>query len=213
MVGTAKRLAIGVLVITVAVLSFARYGTADDLGDRPKNLEHEAEIAALLDSAGWVSPGLSKDKVLYMVSWQSCPPCLVYERDEFPKLHAAGVDTRVIVYARAASSTPQERAGVAELWKNRNWDLWKQFVHVPTSDWTADGLPPDTVPERAALVAKSQDFADKMRVLMSENGIGTREHLNLPTLIWRGKDGHLRGCGCEKVETHKYVLEELGVAS
>lgn len=209
----AKSLLIGLFAIAAVFLSVAGHGAADEVNDRPKTLEHEAEIAALLDSAGWVAPGLSKDKVLYMVSWQSCPPCLVYERDEFPKLHAAGVDTRVIVYARAASSTPQERAGVAELWKNRSWELWKQFVHVPTSDWTAEGLPPDTVPERAALVAKSQDFADKMRVLMSENGIGTREHLNLPTLIWRGKDGHLRGCGCEKVETHKYVLEELGVAS
>jgi hypothetical protein len=210
---SAKTLLIGLLAIAAVVLSVTGYGAADEVNDRPKTLEHEAEIAALLDSAGWVAPGLSKDKVLYMVSWQSCPPCLVYERDEFPKLHAAGVDTRVIVYARAASSTPQERAGVAELWKNRSWELWKQFVHVPTSAWTAEGLPPDTVPERAALVAKSQDFADKMRVLMSENGIGTREHLNLPTLIWRGKDGHLRGCGCEKVETHKYVLEELGAAS
>jgi hypothetical protein len=209
----AKSLLIGLFAIAAVVLSVTTYGAADEANDRPKTLEHEAEIAALLDGAGWVAPGLSKDKVLYMVSWQSCPPCLVYERDEFPKLHAAGVDTRVIVYARASSSTPQERAGVAELWKNRSWELWKQFVHVPTSDWTAEGLPPDTVPERAALVAKSQDFADKMRVLMSENGIGTREHLNLPTLIWRGKDGHLRGCGCEKVETHKYVLEELGVAS
>ena len=209
----AKTLLIGLLAIAAVVLSVTGYGAADEVNDRPKTLEHEAEIAALLDSAGWVAPGLSKDKVLYMVSWQSCPPCLVYERDEFPKLHAAGVDTRVIVYARATSSTPQERAGVAELWKNRSWELWKQFVHVPTSAWTAEGLPPDTVPERSALVAKSQDFADKMRVLMSENGIGTREHLNLPTLIWRGKDGHLRGCGCEQVETHKYVLEELGAAS
>ncbi len=213
MLKRAKPVFIGLIAFMAAVLSVTGYGATDDSSDRPKTLEHEAEIAALLDSAGWVSPGLSKDKVLYMVSWQSCPPCLVYERDEFPKLHAAGVDTRVIVYARATSSTPQERAGVAELWKNRSWELWKQFVHVPTSAWTAEGLPPDTVPERAALVAKSQDFADKMRVLMSENGIGTREHLNLPTLIWRGKDGHLRGCGCEKVETHKYVLEELGAAS
>jgi hypothetical protein len=209
----ARPLVFGLIAVMAAFLSVAGYGQTADNNDRPKTLEHEAEIKALLDSAGWVSPGLSKDKVLYMVSWQSCPPCLVYERDEFPKLLAAGVDTRVIVYARAASSTPRERAGVAELWKNRSWDLWRQFVHVPTSAWTAEGLPPDTMPERAALVAKSQDFADKMRVLMSDNGIGTREHLNLPTLIWYGKDGHLRGCGCEKVESHKYVLEELGVAS
>jgi predicted RNA methylase len=81
----------------------------DDSADRPKSLQHEAEIVSLLDSAAWVSPHLSNDKVLYMVSWQSCPYCLAYERDDFPKLQAAGVDTRVIVYARAASSTPQER--------------------------------------------------------------------------------------------------------
>ncbi|HTI65989.1 MAG TPA: hypothetical protein VL460_00430 [Caulobacteraceae bacterium] len=200
-------------LIAVAVLSVAGYGWgADDIKDRPKTLTHEAEIKSLLEHAGWVSPGLSKTKVLYMVSWQACPPCIVYEREDFPKLHAAGVDTRVIMYARASSSTPQERAGVAELWKNRSWATWKRFTAIPTSSWTAEGLPADTVPERAALVKKSQAFADKMRGLMADNGIGTREHLNLPTLIWYGKDGHLRGCGCEKVETRKYVLQELGAA-
>jgi hypothetical protein len=198
-----------ILVAVFALLGEQQSIAVDDAADRPKSLQHETEIAALLDSTPWVSPGLSKDKVIYMVSWQSCPYCLAYERDDFPKLQAAGVDTRVIVYARAASSTPQERAGVAELWRHRSWELWKQFVKVPTSSWTAEGLPPDTDPDSAALVAKSQEFADKMRVLMSENGIGTRQHLNLPTLIWRGKDGHLRGCGCENVELRKYVLEEL----
>lgn len=198
-------------LIAVAFMAVAGHGwAADDLNDRPKTLVREAEILSLLKSAGWVSPGLSKAKVLYMVSWQACPPCIVYEREDFPKLHAAGVDTRVIMYARASSSTPQERAGVAELWKNRSWATWKKFTAIPTSSWTAEGIPADTVPERAALVRKSQAFADKMRELMAANGIGTRDHLNLPTLIWYGKDGHLRGCGCEKVETRKYVLQELG---
>jgi hypothetical protein len=200
-----------ILIAVVALISTHQSIAVDDTGDRPKTLQHEAEIASLLENVPWVSPGLSKDKFLYMVSWQSCPYCLAYERDDFPKLQAAGVDTRVIVYVRAASSTPQERAGVAELWRHRSWDLWKRFVKVPTSSWTAEGLPADTDPDSVALVAKSQDFADKLRVLMADNGIGTRQHLNLPTLIWRGKDGHLRGCGCEKLEVRKYVLEELGV--
>lgn len=197
------------ITVVIAFLSAAVHG-ADERDERPRDLINAAEVAALLDDAGWVSPGLSDTKVLYMVSWQSCPPCIVFKRSHFPKLHAAGVDTRVIVYARPKGTTPQERAGVAELWKNRNWDLYQQFTKIPTSSWTAEGLPPDTVPERAALVAKSQAFADKMRELMAANGIGTRERLNLPTLIWRGEDGRLRGCGCEKAETHKYVLEELG---
>ena len=201
-----------ILVVAFALLGGQQSIAADDMADRPKTLQHEAEIAALLEGASWVSPGLSKDKVLYMVSWQSCPYCLAYERDDFPKLQAAGVDTRVIVYVRAISSTPQERAGVAELWRHRSWELWKRFVKIPTSSWTAEGLPADTDPTSVALVAKSQEFADNMRVLMSENGIGTRAHLNLPTLIWRAKDGHLRGCGCEKVELRKYVLDELGAS-
>ncbi len=201
-----------ILIVACALFGGNQSIAADDMADRPKTLQHEAEIAALLEGASWVSPGLSKDKVLYMVSWQSCPYCLAYERDDFPKLQAAGVDTRVIVYVRAISSTPQERAGVAELWRHRSWELWKRFVKIPTSSWTAEGLPADTDPTSIALVAKSQEFSDNMRVLMSENGIGTREHLNLPTLIWRGKDGHLRGCGCEKVELRKYVLDELGAS-
>jgi hypothetical protein len=204
---------IGLIAVVLAVVAAGGYQWwRTDLRYRPKTLTHEAEIASLLDSAGWVSPGLSKDKVLYMVSWQACPPCIVYEREDFPKLHAAGVDTRVIMYARAASSTPQERAGVAELWKNRDWATWKRFTAVPTSSWTAEGLPPATAPDRADLVPRSQAFADKMRELMADNGIGTRKHLNLPTLIWRGKDGHLRGCGCENVATRKYVLQELGAS-
>lgn len=207
-----RRPAMPVLIglIAVAVAALAGYGWwRTDLQYRPKTLRHEPEIAGLLDNAGWVSPGLSNRKVLYMVSWQACPPCIVYEREEFPKLHAAGVDTRVIMYARREHSSAKERAGVAELWKNRSWAMWKRFTASPTSSWTADGLPPDTVPERAALVARSQDFVDRMRTLMADNGIGTAKHLNLPTLVWRDKAGRLRGCGCEKVETRKYVLQEL----
>jgi hypothetical protein len=148
--------------------------------------------------------------VLYMISWEYCPPCIAYEQEEFPKLHAAGVDTRVIMYAHKGAG-PAERSGVAELWKNRSWQTWQRFTKVPTSTWTAEGIPSaDAVPERATLVKKSEDFADKMRVLMSDNGIGSRDQLNLPTLIWIGADGHLRGCGCEKAETHKYVAQELG---
>jgi hypothetical protein len=70
----AKTVLIGLITGVVALLSVAGYGAVDDLNDRPKTLQHEAEIASLLENAGWVSPGLSKDKVLYMVSWQSCPP-------------------------------------------------------------------------------------------------------------------------------------------
>jgi hypothetical protein len=200
-------------LIALATLAVAGAGSAaDDMADRPKTLIREAEIKQALEGAAWVSPGVAKGKVLYMISWQQCPYCIAYKQAEFPKLAAAGVDTRVIVYARAAASTPAERAGVAEVWRNRNWETYKKFTAIPTSMWKAEGLPADTTPQSVALVKKSQAFADKMRELMAANGIGTRDHLNLPTLIWVGKDGHLRGCGCERVETRKYVLQELAAA-
>src|SRR5262245_54932109 len=81
---------------------------------------NQAQIAKLLESAGWVSPGQTGPK-LYMVSFRSCPDCIRYKTEEFPVLQAVGVDTRVIEIARAdynglARSTPAERATVAELW-------------------------------------------------------------------------------------------------
>ncbi len=83
-----------VAAVALAACGYGWRAAADDLQDRPKTLTREAEIASLLEHAGWVSPGVSKTKVLYMISWQACPPCIVYEREDFPKLQAAGVDTR-----------------------------------------------------------------------------------------------------------------------
>ena len=198
------------LVSLLAAAALGQAQAAPNPSDHPIDLKHGPEIKRLVETAGWVSPGLSKTKVLYMVSWEYCPPCEAFEKEEFPKLHAAGVDTRVIMYAHKGAG-PAEEAGVAELWKNRSWATWQKFTAIPTSTWTAEGIPPATEPDRAALVKKSQAFADKMREYMSDNGIGTKETLNLPTLIWMGKDGAVRGCGCENVETRKYVLQELGV--
>src|SRR5437762_13382284 len=65
-----------------------------DLRWRPKTITHDqAQIAALLQSAGWVSPGL-KGKALYMVSFRTCPDCIRFKAEEFPRFQAKGVDTR-----------------------------------------------------------------------------------------------------------------------
>ena len=200
-----------ILVALIALLAVAAAGYGwwrTDLRWRPKTLAaNEAEIVAMLEGAGWVSPGLSDTKVLYLVGFRSCPDCIRFETEEFPRLQAAGVDTRVILYPRRSISTPEERAGVAELWKNRSWAFLERWMAQPPTAWKAEGVAPDTDPERAALVEKSRDFVDDMGPLLAANGI----RMAFPTLVWRDAKGRLRGCACEKRETYRFVRAELGV--
>src|SRR5687768_15851679 len=90
-----------------------------DLRWRPHTIKRDqAEIARLLEGAGWVSPGLTGPK-LYMLGYRSCTDCVRFKLESFPALHAAGVDTRVIEIARrdrngVSHSTPAERTTVAE---------------------------------------------------------------------------------------------------
>ena len=177
---------------------------------RPHTLvRHRAEIETLLNQAGWVSPGLSPSHALYMVSFRSCTDCIRFEKEEFPRLHASGVDTRVIVVARRSYSDAPERAGVAELWRGRSWKTYEGWTSIPVSAWTAEGLPTaEADPASAALVEKSRLFIDRIRPLLAENGVT----LAYPTLIWRDAEGHLRGCACESRETYRFVRSELGIS-
>lgn len=183
-----------------------------DLRWRPRDIEHDAaEIASLLEGAGWVSPGLNGPR-LYMVGFRSCPQCVRFKAESFPALHAAGVDTRVIEIAQRDSggislSTPQERATVAELWIGRRWALLQAWDKVPPAAWTAPGIPPaDGDPARTAAVEAGRDLVDRLKPMMARNGIG----FAYPTLVWWTKDGRMRGCTCEKPHTYRFVLEELG---
>ena len=143
-----------------------------------------------------------------MLSFRSCADCIRYEHEEFPALHKAGVDTRVMMVARRERSSAAERATVAELWANRSWKTFEQWSATPIGAWTADGLiSGDDDPARAALVEKSRQLAEKLEPLLAYNGI----ELAYPTLIWEGPDGHLRGCACEGAPTYPAIRKELGV--
>jgi len=118
-----------------------------DLRWRPKTVtRHQAEIAKLLQEAGWAAPGLPGQK-LYMVGYHTCPDCLRFKREEVPKLLANNVDIRVIDIARRdvngiAKSTPAERATVAQIWLTHDWKLMEAWEAVPAEAWTAPGIPP-----------------------------------------------------------------------
>jgi hypothetical protein len=203
-----KRL-LALAAVVVLVAAAAGYGWwRTDLRWRPHTLKvHQAEIASMIESAGWVAPGETSGKAIYLLGFRSCPDCIRFEKEQFPLLRSAGVDTRVILYPRRGNSTAPERSGVAELWKTRSWDTWRRWSAVVPAAWTAEGLASgDTDPERAALVEKSRKLVDDLRPLLADNGV----KLAFPLLVWRNAKGELRGCACEKRETYKYVKKELG---
>jgi hypothetical protein len=179
---------------------------------RPHTItKHQDMIAHALEQAGWVSPHLTGPR-LYMISFRACPDCIRFETEEFPKLQAAKVDTRVIVIALPdrngqSRSTPAERTTVAELWINRSWKLFQQWSQSTPDGWTAPGIAPaDGDAARSAVVAAGRSLVDDLTPLLADNGV----RLAYPTLIWWTKDGRMRGCACEKAQTYRFVEKELG---
>ena len=201
-------------VTVVVVLAGLIAWWALDVRWRPKTItKHQAEISRILEGSGWVSPGGGETK-LYMVSFRSCPECIRYVTEEFPKLHKKKVDTRVVVVARAdteglSHSTPAERATVAQLWLSRRtgWPLYEAWHSVPVDAWTAPGIPPaDGDMARTGVVEVGRRMVADLKPLLKDNGID----FAYPLLIWWTKDGEMHGCACEKPQTYRKVRKELG---
>jgi hypothetical protein len=184
-----------------------------DLRWRPKTISHDqAQIAALLDHAGWVSPR-SGGRKLYLIAYRDCADCEAFERAAFPKLQAAGVDTRVIMVARAdinglAQSTGAERATVAELWLNRDWGLLQRWLTAsPSSTWSAAGLPgADGDMARTAVIGAGRTAVDGLTALLKGNGFV----FGYPTAIWWSKDGVMRVCACRAAASYGPMEHDLG---
>jgi len=202
-----------IALLVVALIAAGAYGYWNmELRWRPKTItKHQAEIAKILQESGWVSPGLAGPK-FYMVSFRTCPDCVRFKAEEFPRLHKAGVDTRVIEIARAdkngvAKSTAAERATVAELWVNRSWALAERWEATPVEAWTAPGIKPaDGDIARTAVIEAGRANVEKLVPLMKDNGVS----FAWPLMIWWTKDGQMRACACEKRETYRFVRKELG---
>jgi len=90
------------------------------------------------------------------------------------RLRAAGVEVRIIVFARAdregmALSTAAERATVAELWLTRDWTLYQRWTATPPRNWTAAGLPEaDDSLARRAVEDAGRTFAEVGRASWRE---------------------------------------------
>lgn len=203
-------------LVLVAVAAAAGYGAYwwFDLRWRPTEITQQApQIERMVQQAGWVSPGLNGPK-LYVVGFRACPACIAYEREQFPALHQAGVDTRVILFARRdaggmETSTIFERSTVAELWLNRDWGLYQRWMRTaPVSAWTAQGIAnADGDGARRAVVEGGRTFVEQLTGYLEPNGVDWAT----PMLIWRTQDGRLMACACADERSWRYVRADLGV--
>jgi hypothetical protein len=183
-----------------------------DVRWRPHELAKDSsQITALLQAAGWVSPGGGPSK-LYVVGVRDCLGCERLFRADFPALAKAGVDTRVIMIAPPdvngkPVTTPAERATVAELWVNRSWPLYQAWMGAQPATWTAPGVPPaDGDAARSAVVQTSRDLADKLKSLLGENGVAS----TWPLVIWQAKDGTLEAATGDAPKTWAYMKRDFG---
>jgi hypothetical protein len=201
---------LGFLLIAV-VLGAGWLWWSTDVRWRPKTItKNAAEITRLLETAGWVSPGLQGARV-YMISFRSCPDCVAFKQEHFPRLHEAQVDTRLIEFARrdykgVPKSTPIERATVAELWVNRSWALSERWDATPIDAWKAQGIPPaDGDVARTAVVEAGRKFNDDLKDLLKANGVA----LAYPTFIWWDKAGKMRTLAWREDVRYDHMLDEL----
>jgi hypothetical protein len=177
---------------------------------RPPTLKRDqGEIAAILQGAGWVSPKLAGPK-LYVIAYRDCAPCAAFEAAEFPRLQGAGVDTRVIMIARAdlngqARSTAPERATVAQLWIGRDWGLFGRWTAAQTL-WTAPGIASaDGDTARTAVVAAGRSMVETLSPLLKQNGV----RFGYPMLIWWDAKGVMHACACARPPSWRPVEKEL----
>lgn len=171
---------------------------------------NQADIQRLLDEASWVSGG-GGGQPLYIVTYRDNPSAQRYEREETAKLRAAGVEVRIIVFARPdreglQQSTPQERATIAELWLTRDWTLYQRWTATPARSWTAAGVPAaDGNLARSAVVEASRQFETRLSGLLKDAGVQP----NHPLILWRDRQGFLKACACADSRSWAFIRDDL----
>lgn len=171
---------------------------------------NQAEIQRLLDESSWISAGGGGQPV-YVIGYRDSAAMQRYEREEAPKLRAAGAEIRVIVFARPdreglPQSTAAERATVAELWLTRDWTLYQRWTATPVRNWTAAGIPSaDGNLARAAVVDAGRDFVSGLAADLNEAGLQTR----YPLVIWRDREGFMKACACSDARSWAFIRDDL----
>ncbi|GAA0642533.1 hypothetical protein [Brevundimonas lenta] len=171
---------------------------------------NQAEIQRLLDESSWISAG-GGGEPLYVIGYRDSQAMQNYEREEAPKLRAAGVEVRIIVFARPdreglAQSTAAERATVADLWLTRDWTLYQRWTATPVRNWTAAGIPAaDGNLARAAVVDAGREFVAALSRNLGDAGL----QIQYPLIIWRDREGFMKACACSDKRSWTFIRDDL----
>lgn len=171
---------------------------------------NQASIQRLLDESSWISAG-GGGQPLYIIGYRDSAAMQRYEMEEVPKLRAAGVEARIILFARPdreglAQSTAAERASVAELWLTRDWTLYQRWTATPVRNWTAAGIPAaDGNLARGAVVEAGRNFAASLAEKLNEEGLQT----GYPLIIWRDREGFMKACACSDSRSWAFIRDDL----
>lgn len=171
---------------------------------------NQASIQRLLDESSWVSAG-GGGEPLYIIGYRDSAAMQRYEREEAPKLRAAGVEVRFILFARPdreglAQSTAAERATIAELWLTRDWTLYQRWTATPVRNWTAAGIPAaDGNLARGAVVEAGRTFVASLSDDLREAGLQAR----YPLIIWRDREGFMKACACSDSRSWVFIRDDL----
>lgn len=155
----------------------------------PETLTVDVDLLeAALELAPWVSPG-NDGPVLWMIGHRSCDGCDSYIRSDFPTLHAAGVDTRVIYFAPEDTADADERAVLGEIGARRSWRVFTSWTAAAPGTYAArEEIPVAEDPIRAAIITAGRRTRDEVNAVMRQNGFDTV----YPLFFWRGDDGRWR---------------------
>lgn len=171
---------------------------------------HQASIQQVLDETSWVSDG-GGGQPLYIIGYRDSAAMQRYQREEVPKLRAAGVEARLILFARPdreglAQSTAAERATIAELWLTRDWNLYQRWAGTPVRNWTAAGIPAaDGNLARDAVVEAGRDVVASLTEQLNDEGLPTR----YPLIIWRDREGFMKACACADSRSWAFIRDDL----
>jgi len=171
---------------------------------------NQAEIQRLLDESSWVSAG-GGGEPLYIIGYRDSAAMARYEREEAPKLRAAGVEVRFILFARPdreglTQSDAAERATIAELWLTRDWTLYQRWTATPARNWTAAGIPAaDGNLARGAVVEAGRNFVARLTADLKEAGLRAR----YPLIIWRDPEGFMKACACSDSRSWAFIRDDL----
>lgn len=171
---------------------------------------NQADVQRLLDESSWLSAG-GGGEPLYVIGYRDSAAMQRYEREEVPKLRAAGIEVRIIVFARPdreglALSTAAERATVADLWLTRDYTLYERWTATPVRNWTAAGIPAaDGNLARSSVVEAGRIFITRLNEYLGQVGLQPR----YPLIIWRDPEGFMKACACSDSRSWVFIRDDL----